>query len=210
MLNVPPIFSAPFTLICSGATGSGKSKWVQKLIQNRDLLISPKVDKVLYCYGIINPSLLEMKREGVEIFKGFPSEEKIRSYKNLLLILDDLMSDIDKAKPFLDSLFSKISHHQNISVIFITQSLFHKDLRLLRANTHYLVLLRNPSAQLQIRTLASQMYPGKYKHFIESFEDATSKPFSYLLVDSHPQTENEARLSTNIFPGEKRIFYLPI
>ena len=204
------IFRAPFTLICSGATGSGKSKWVQRLIEHKDFLISPRIENTLYCYGIINSSLLEMKREGVEIFKGFLSEEKIKSYKNLLLILDDLMSDIDKAKPFLDSLFSRISHHNNVSVIFITQSLFHKDLRLLRANTHYLVLLRNPSAQQQIRTLASQMYPGRYKHFLEAFEDATSHPFSYLLVDSHPQTENEGRLSTNIFPGEKRTFYLPI
>jgi len=204
------VFRAPFTLICSGATGSGKSKLVQRLIENKDLLIQPNADKVLYCYGIMNPSLLEMKRLGVEIYKGFPTEEKIREYSNLLLILDDLMSDIDKAKPFLDSLFSRISHHQNISVIFITQSLYHKDLRLLKANTHYLILLRNPSAQQQIRTLASQMYPGKHKHFIESFDDATSQPFNYLLVDSHPQTLNEYRLSSNIFPGQNRTFYMPL
>lgn len=201
-------FRAPFTLICSGATSSGKSEWVKRLIYAKDELISPAIDHVLYCYGILNPGLMELVKDGVELHKGFPNEEDLKP--NTLLILDDLVTDIEKAKNFLDALFTRISHHRAISVIFITQSLFHKDLRLLKANTHYLVLLRNPSSQLQTRTLASQMYPGKHKYFLEAFEDATSKPYSYLLVDSHPQTADEYRLSTNIFPGERPVFYLPI
>jgi hypothetical protein len=203
------VFNHPFTMIVSGATSSGKSMWVKKLIHHRDVLIEPKIASVLYCYGIMNPLLMELKKsEGVDLNKGFPNEEDLKT--NSLLIIDDLMTDIEKAKNFIENLFTRISHHKTISVIFITQSLYHKDLRLLKANAHYLVLLRNPSAVSQIRTLASQMYPGKTKFFIESFEDATSKPYSYLLVDSHPQTPEEYRLSTNIFPGEKQMFYLPI
>ena len=203
------VFNAPFTMICSGATCSGKSEWVKRLIENRNELIHPPVDSVLYCYGIITPKLEELKgHENIELHKGFPNIEDL--YTNSLLILDDLMVDIEKAKSFLDSLFSRLSHHLGISVVFVTQSLFHKDLRLLKANTHYIILLRNPSSQQQIRTLASQMYPGRGKFFIEAYNDATSKPYSYLAIDSHPQTAEQYRLSTNIFPGEQRIFYQPI
>jgi hypothetical protein len=54
------------------------------------------------------------------------------------------------------------------------------------------------------------MFPTKAKYFIEAFEDATSNPFSYLVVDTHPQTPEKERLTTNIFPDEKQIYYIPI
>jgi hypothetical protein len=73
-----------------------------------------------------------------------------------------------------------------------------------------IVLMRNPQNASQIRTLASQMFPIKRAFFIEAYEDATSSPFSYLLVDSHPQTPDTERLTTDIFPCEKQIYYVPI
>jgi len=35
------------------------------------------------------------------------------------------------------------------------------------------------------------MYPGKSKYMVESYRDATSTPFSYLLVDLKPDTEEK-------------------
>ena len=128
--------------------------------------------------------------------------------RNLLLILDDLM--LDASNNFLDLLFTRGSHNWNTSVIFVTQSLYGRDIKTARANSHYLVLMRNPSGQLQVRTVGSQLFPRKLNYFIESYNDATRDPFTYLIVNMHPNSPEDERLTTNIFPNEHTVLYLPI
>jgi len=207
-------FKAPFTAIVSGSSQSGKSSLVEKIISYIDELISPVPTKILYCYGAITNSLLRMKQKyGEEYFilnRGFPSLELMSSLSNALLILDDLLVELDENHKEMNMLFTKGSHHNNISVIFLTQNLYDKRLRVPRINSHYLLLLKNPQGRDQIRTLAQQLYPEHRKFFQEAYDDATIQPYSYLLIDLHPRTEEEKRLSTNIFPNEKRIYYIPI
>lgn len=204
-------FNHPFTMCIAGCTGSGKSKWVKRLIENNKEMIDPNVTRIIYAYGVLTSDILALKQiNDVILVNGFPTEEMLREYKDSLLVLDDLMSDLHKNKDFINSLFTRLSHHYRISVVFITQSVFHKDMPLLKANSHYLVLLRNPSAKIQIRTIASQMFPGSAAYFIEAYEDATMNPYGYLVVDSHPNSNNEERVLTKVFPNEHLIFYLTI
>ncbi len=77
-------------------------------------------------------------------------------------------------------------------------------------NTHYIVLFKNPRDVGQVATLARQMYPGKSKFVVEAFRDATDKPYGYLLIDLKPETDENYRLRTNIFPDDDRQFaYVP-
>lgn len=203
------IFKSPFTCIVVGATSSGKSQWVRRLLEERNLMISPPPAHILYCYGEMNTLVLEYKQKGLDILNGIPDAELLKSLpKPLLLVIDDLMLDIDPN--YLDVLFTRGSHNWNMSLIFVTQALYGRNIKTARANAHYLLLMRNPMAKQNIRTLGSQLFPGQLKFFMESFEDATSKPYSYLLIDSHPNTEDNERLMTNIFPGERETFYLPL
>jgi hypothetical protein len=114
-----------------------------------------------------------------------------------LLILDDLMTTI-KCKD-LNAVFCQGSHHWNMSVIHITQNAFYGGMRTARINSHYLFLLKNPADKLQVMTLARQMYPKKQQFFLDAFEDATARPFGYLLVDLESTTDDRIRLRTNIF-----------
>ena len=112
------IFRSPFTAIVSGATGSGKSSWVKRFIENRHSIIYPPPACTLYCYGEMNPTILEHKNNGIEIFEAIPEKQYLNSKpKNLLLIIDDLMLDINAN--YLNELFTRISHNSNISVILI-------------------------------------------------------------------------------------------
>lgn len=202
------MFLHPFNLIISGASGSGKTEWVLKLLKHSDVLIEPPPKKILYCFGEANQTVIKLRNDGIETHHGLPSEELAK--KQDLIVLDDLMLSVNN-NDFLDRLFTVGSHHWNVSCVFITQSLYSKDIRTARANAHYIVLTKNPQGLLQVRTLGSQLYPKRLGYFLEAYHDATSEPFSYLLINMHPANTNEdLRLSTRIFPGEKTTIYLPI
>jgi len=125
-----------------------------------------------------------------------------------MLIIDDLMHESGDS---VSKIFTRDSYHKNISVVFITQNLFYgsKQNRTMSLNTHYLVLFKNPRDLTQIRNLASQMHPGKTKFLVDAYREATSQPFSYLLIELKPDTDEKLRIRANIFPGEPHYVYLP-
>jgi len=46
----------PFTALVAGPTGSGKSTFVFKLIENVDFAISPPPSRIVYCYCEYQPA----------------------------------------------------------------------------------------------------------------------------------------------------------
>lgn len=71
--------------------------------------------------------------------------------------------------------------------------------------------MKNPQGVLQIRTLGSQLFPGKLQYFLEAYNDAVEgENFGYLVINMQPTADQELRLSTNIFPHDKTIIYLSI
>ena len=106
-----------------------------------------------------------------EFVKGIPTALEQDSYfevnKRNLFVFDDQMIDAGKDKRIVN-LFTRGSHHRNLSVIYIVQNLFHqgKGSRSISLNSHYLVLFKNPRDKLQILTLAKQIYPGQTDFFL--------------------------------------------
>jgi hypothetical protein len=99
-----------------------------------------------------------------------------------IVILDDLMAQSGKDKRISD-LFTKGSHHRNLSIIYIVQNIFHQgtEMRNISLNAHYIVLFKSPRDKQQISMLARQINPGKVQEFMRSYEDATSRPHGYLV-----------------------------
>jgi hypothetical protein len=191
----------------AGPTSSGKTWFVFKLIKHVDDMITPPPEKIIYCYGEFQPSFLEFKT--VEFNEGLPNAERFDGRQRILLIIDDLMNEIDQN---VSNIFTKLSHHRNVSVIFISQNLFHKNkfVRTINLNTHYIVLFKNPRDAGQVAVLARQMYPGKSKFVVEAFEDATKEPYGYLLIDLRPETDDRYRIRTKIFPDDDiQYVYIP-
>ena len=145
----------------------------------------------------------------VEFQEGLPDVGRFDGRYRCLLILDDLMNE---ANQNVCDLFTKLSHHRDVSVVFVTQNLFHRNrfVRTMNLNTHYLVLFKNPRDASQVSVLARQMYPGKSKFVVKAYKDATKNPFGYLLIDLRPETDESYRIRTNIFPGDGRQYaYVP-
>lgn len=201
-----PRLQHPFTMFCAGPTGSGKSYFVRDLIKYKREMFSTEPDTIVWFYGIYQP--LYDTIENVTFVEGLPTNYKTYLGANTLFIIDDLMSECGSDKR-LTHLFTKGSHHLNLSVIFITQNFFHKgkEIREISLNAHYLLLFKNRRDLSQIMHLGRQLYPKKIKFFEEVFIEATSEPFSYLLIDLRSDTVEGMRLRTHILPNETQYVY---
>ena len=195
----------PFTCLIAGPTMSGKTVFVKKLISNISEMIYPPPEKITWCYGGgWQDAFSDMPN--VDFVSGL-NFTKSNSDLRTLLIIDDLMCETDES---VTKIFTRGAHHQNMSVIYIVQNLFHKgkEQRTISLNSHYLVMFKNPRDASQITHLAKQISPGNTRSVHEAFQDATSKPFGYLFFDFKATTPEKLRLRTNIFPGEIQTVYL--
>jgi len=190
---------APFCAIIGGQSGSGKSTLLIKLIKDYKNLISPTPHSLLYCYGTYNNKIPQIQAMGVKIHAGLPSDDVVdKMPKPLLLMMDDLM--LQAKRDILAEFFTRKSHHSNISVIFIVQNLFEKQLKIVRDNSQYIFLLNSPAAALQVRSLGQQIFPGKLNYFLSAYKQAvTENKWGYLLIDLHPASIPTLRLRTNLF-----------
>ena len=84
-----------------------------------------------------------------------------------------------------------------------------RESRTISLNAQYIVAFKNPRDATQVTHLARQMYPGRVKYMQETFKDATSGPYGYLLLDLKQETPEHLRLRTNVFPDEVQYTYLP-
>jgi hypothetical protein len=201
-------FKLPFGMVISGPSSSGKTTFLIKLLKERSELIDPPPKTVLYCYGQYHENIPFLQKMGIKVHRGPPTDEVLTSMgKPLLLVLDDLLTIIDEK--LLSDLFIKKSHHQRIGVIFLTQNLFEKKIKVARINSQYIVLMSAPNSALQIRNLGVQLFPRKLKFFLDAYKDATSIPYGYLVLDLHPASNPLLRLRTNIFKGdEEKTLYI--
>ena len=200
----------PSGMIISGPSNSGKTRFVLRLLKQTDELFDPPPKAIVYCYGAYHSYIPELERSGVIVCSGVPTDELIRAQpRPFLLILDDLMYQINEKS--LSEIFTKRAHHEGFSVIFITQSLFEKSLKVARNNAQYIVLMRAPNAALQIRNLGSQLFPRQLPFFLDAYRQATNKPYAYIFLDLHPASHSASlKVRTNIFPDDKeRTLFIP-
>lgn len=206
------LLQSPFTMVCSGATSSGKTYFVRRILENSHRMMSTEPNSILYCYGSFQPTYDLMEREfnNISFMEGLPTKSDIDNLaKNghSLIVLDDLMNEVNNS-PEMQRLFTQYSHHQNISVIFVSQNIYFggKYGKTINLNCHYLVLFRNPNLS-QIRILGQQLLPGKAKLLTQAYRDATAKRYGYLFIDLHPNNDRDLMLRTNIFPEEDLVLY---
>jgi hypothetical protein len=201
-------FRHPFTGICSGPTGCGKTELMKGIILKYREMIMPTPFKIYWYYSERQSKLEQsLKSVGVVEFReGMPELSEFSGDEPTLLIVDDFMSECSSQ---ITKLFTKGSHHRNLSIWFLMQNFFHKgkEIRSITLNAHYIILFKNPRDRQQVKVLARQMFDNDYQYMEEAFTDATSHPFGYLLVDLKQDTEEHLRLRTNILPGQQLAVY---
>ena len=188
----------------SGPTGYGKTVYVQKFLKYIDSVSNTRFDRIILYYGEWQSGYRDLGKY-IEFREGLPqSNDWVNDPKPKLIIIDDLMRD-SSSSGVIVNLFTKGSHHNNLSVIFITQNIFHqgKGQRDISLNAQYIVIFRNLRDRAQMRHLAEQVYPENPRFLGEVYWDATSQPYDYYLLYLKHDTPDNCRFRTCIFPEDE-------
>ena len=188
----------------SGPSQSGKSTLMFDMLRNPELIFSCKPQRIVYVYGAWQDSFDEFKNiEFVNNLDKIFEEDYFDRKTTNFLILDDVMEELSNNKK-ASRLFTKFSHHLNISIFFLMQNLFHRGLRDISLNCQYLLLFRSARDVGQIQLLGRQL---GLRHLVQAYEVAIKEEYGYLFVNLHPKTPAILKLQSHLF-GIRRV-YLP-
>ena len=144
-----------------------KSVFTLNLIQHAEQVITPPPESIMYCHGEYQKVFDDYSK--VEFHDGFPDLLTFDIKSSTLLVLDDLMTSTDDR---VVDLFTKISHHRNLSVVYPTQNIFYKNKqsRTLSLSSHYLVFIKNARDASQVTNPDST---NVKRFMIEALKNAT-------------------------------------
>ena len=169
-------------------------------------LLEPLPERILWCNGQLQPLYDDFRKilTWIEFVKGTPDYLNGKSYidanKKNHVVFDDLMTEA-KCDQRIPDLFTRGSHHMNLSVVYLRQNLFPqgKACRHISLNTQYVFHFNNPIYRQQVATLARRIYPSTSAIFMKRFEQTTSRPNGVLIIDLQSATNEKDRLHTDIF-----------
>ncbi|CAH3188315.1 unnamed protein product [Porites lobata] len=197
----------PSSVIIAGPSGSGKTDLVEQWLRYLNVFqVKPR--KIVYAYDRWQPRFERMQqKDGIQFYRGLPDPRHLTQWfgrtRGGVLVLDDLMEEGGQDKRVLD-LFTKDSHHRNITVLYLTQDLFPpgKFSKTINRNAHYIVAFKNPRDQTGIRTILLQAFPDRWRQVLRLFKRITARPFGYLMLDVHPASDDRYRLWSHLTPRE--------
>ena len=208
------VFNHPFRIMCAGASGTGKTTFVYKFLDNLSYVVNGTFNNIVFSYSQDQPMYDEIRSKlpNIHWVKGFDKnvEHEFLSdvLSNDLIIFDDQMDSLCNDVNF-ESFFTKKSHHMNISIIFLTQNIYYKSkcMRTINLNTTCYIIFKSPRDMSQVYTLSRQLFPGMTNFVINSYKDITKHMFGYMVIDIDPRTKDNLRIRTSIFPEDVLVIY---
>lgn len=205
-------FSPGTTHLMVGASGSGKTFRVAKILRLKDEIFKngSQIKNVVFFYAAWQPVYESLRASGVVTrwVNKMPSKEEfiraVEFYKNRggsIVVIDDFMQEVGQD---MCDIVCVSSRHYNTATFILFQSLFHADksARTISRNVRFLHLHKSPRDNSQVRFLASQLCPGNFKWIVEAFTAATAAPYSCFLFDFSQDCPDELRFRSSYLPEE--------
>ena len=189
-----------FKLFISGPSRSGKTVFIQKLLQNIDVFTKSPPKIITLVYKVLQPIYYDMNLDHLVQDGGDLKQRLLQIANNnpMLVIFDDMINSESLSE--LANLFVVDGRHLNLSMVFISQKMFvnNDDFRQISQNCDYYVVFKNPRNAQEIRNLASQMTPGKME-LISYFTEATQQPYSYLFINLTQECLPQVKYLSHLF-----------
>ena len=187
---------------------AGKTTFTLNLLKNAESLFKPSrpgFTILIYetwqsCYDImLEKKLINLSIKGfenIDYLKELFEENKDKG--GTLIVVDDQMQKIDYN---LVNIFTIYSHHLKVTCLLLTQSLFlsNEIYRIISLNSNYIVLMKNTRDSSSVSILAKQTHPFKTRFVTDAYINATTDPYSYLVMDLRQETPEIIRLRGDIF-----------
>ena len=184
------IFAKPARIIVSGASASGKSFFVSRLIRK----YRSKFDRII----VIGASLENIEDLGVTRDDSFnPLVEDLSG--NTLVVFDDVICSKDKLKIAAET-YTR-GRHLGLSSILLTQNLYYPDpnYRLISLNSTHIIVFRNRDIK-QISCFARTFLENEdVKMFVNLYKkNVMNVKHGYIMVDFLKNTNDPLNIRTSV------------
>ena len=193
----------PFKWTIVGSSGSGKTHFSLEIIKNSKKIFDNPPTKLVLIYEEYQPIYDDFQKYiPTQLFqeKNVDLEEislKQKSDDKLLILLDDLY--FSNKLDYISEFFLVKGRHRNISLIFLTQSIYNKSsLKNISRNSDHITLFKSIRLT-EPHTFFSQLRPGSSKVLKDIYEEATQKPHSYIDIDLSQTCPDKLRYKSDIF-----------
>jgi len=204
--------SSNFRMIICGASSSGKSELLVKLLENENGILTSDFSRVIYLRGVETRNEARLREKfgnDLLVFDGIPKEEVLlplcRSHKNTVLVMEDLEAEVANSE-LVAKIYSKYSHNYDFCVITTLQNVFRSGkerVNLLRNCTN-IVCFPNNLDQSVIRLLAQRVYPQNPRQLVDLFDRVTSEPYAHLSFWAN--CAKELRFRSHIADRIQRVY----
>jgi hypothetical protein len=206
-------FKSPNLLVISGNSMSGKSTLASKIVYDRNYIIRPAPQVVIWVYTIWQDELFkELKRmvPNIVFAHGIEEFQKIQLSKNVhhMVILDDCMTCVSDSSEMVN-LFTRKIHHYNIFLIYMTQSLYMKSKynTLIQRQAGYIILFHNKRNNYEANNLGRELglTPTDIKYLYKDAARYLKRP--YILFVCVPETDDKQSMLIHFLKDQHPKFY---
>ena len=179
------LLKKPFSMLVAGSSMAGKTTDILSWLARPEDIFESLYDKILYISGSGMQKIFNSPALKDVIFS-----QDIDDLKNLkflengtLVILDDLLAEV-ASDQHLVSICTKVVHHSNVSLIFLSQTVFFNSgpFKILKDNLQY-VYVKQFSAHHKLKFFATQMGLNQ-REFMIAYEYVVSKyRYGGILID---------------------------
>ena len=202
-----PRWKHPSTCIVAGPTGCGNTTFVARLLRNSSDLIDPPPKRVTWYYGEWLSAYNNLDIPNLHLEEGLSKSFEAGNATWWCWMISWPKQMVEWP---IYSLRRVIIQTHPSYTSFRTFSQKNKESLTISLNVQYMIVFKNPRDASQITKLAKQIYPGRIKFMQEAFNDATTVPYSYLMIDLKQDTPECLRLRTTVLPDDTvQYVYVP-
>ena len=223
ILPIEVAFRSPASIIIAGPSCSGKTFFLKKILSEKEYLrkfFKKPVTKIVWYYKIWQPDYEELQRKNsvIEFHAGIPEEGISKHFPKphpegttAIVVLDDLMKEGSSDSKVLD-IFTKESHHLNITCFMILQNVFFQGKYSvdIKRNATYIILFLNCRNRRSRKNLLLEIFSNEQARAVDAWLQklGDKRPYSSVLLDYHTLTNGRHRVRANILDKVTRMGYV--